>query len=63
KTHERRFDFLIAVHFQCMELPYPSFQPENTLEVGLPLIHPEFCKWLYVAFKYVGIFYARRLTW
>ncbi|MDQ6959423.1 MAG: hypothetical protein Q9M27_00215 [Mariprofundaceae bacterium] len=30
-----------------MEPPCPSFHPENTLEVGLPLIHPEFCKRLY----------------
>jgi len=29
-----------------MELPCSSFHPKNGLEVGLPLIHPEFCKGL-----------------
>ncbi|MDQ6991915.1 MAG: hypothetical protein Q9M31_00435, partial [Mariprofundus sp.] len=32
---------------QRMEPPCPSFHPEHALEVGLSLIHPEFCKWLY----------------
>ncbi len=27
-----------------MEPPCSSFHPENGLKVGLPIIHPEFCK-------------------
>jgi len=30
-----------------MELPFTSFQLKSALEVGLQLIHPDFCKWLW----------------
>ncbi|MDQ6958006.1 MAG: gamma-glutamyltransferase [Mariprofundaceae bacterium] len=38
-----------------MEPPCTSFHPENGLKVGLPLIHPEFCKWL-IQYLLFGIF-------
>jgi len=31
-----------------MEPPFTSFQLKIALEVGLQLIHPDFCKWLKV---------------
>jgi len=31
-----------------MEPPCLSIHPENPLKVGLHLIHPDFCKWLYI---------------
>ncbi|MDQ6993709.1 MAG: hypothetical protein Q9M31_09540, partial [Mariprofundus sp.] len=38
-------------HFRAvvcsMEPPCTSFHLKNGLKVGLPLIHPEFCNWLY----------------
>jgi len=38
-----------------MEPPCTSFHPKNGLKVGLPLIHPEFCNWLYeLGFKSNG---------
>jgi len=30
-----------------MEPPFTSFQLKIALEVGLQLIHPDFCKWLW----------------
>ncbi len=30
-----------------MEPPFTLFQLKIALEVGLQLIHPDFCKWLY----------------
>ena len=48
KTHERRsaspLRLISELEFRSMEPPCSSFNPENGLKVGLPIIHPEFCK-------------------
>jgi len=48
KTRERRLASplrpISELEFRSMEPPCSSFKLENGLEVGLPLIHPEFCK-------------------
>jgi len=51
KSRERRFtsplrrDF--ELDFRKMEPPFTLSQLKIALEVGLQLIHPDFCKWLY----------------
>ncbi|MDX8388851.1 MAG: hypothetical protein R8M38_00025 [Mariprofundaceae bacterium] len=35
-------------NFGTWNPPWFSLQPKNALELGLPLIHPEICKWLYI---------------
>ncbi len=48
KTRERRSASPLwpvsELEFHSMEPPCSSFHPENGLKVGLPIIHPEFCK-------------------
>ncbi len=50
KTHERRSASprwpIFGLEFRSMEPPCISFQPETGLNMGLPLIHSEFCNWL-----------------
>jgi len=36
------------LNFRAMEQPCLSIHPENPLKVGLHLIHPDFCKWLWI---------------
>ena len=52
KTHERRLPSplrpIFELEFRSMEPPCSSFNPENGLEVGLALIPPEFCNWLFI---------------
>jgi len=52
KTRERRsaapFRSISELEFRSMEPPCSSFNPENGLKAGLPLIHPEFYKKLYI---------------
>jgi len=40
---------VFVLEFLSMEPPCSSSQPKNRLKVGLPLIHPEFCKRLCIA--------------
>ncbi len=51
KTREQRSASplwsISELEFRSMEPPCTSFHPDNGLKVGLPLIHPEFCKRLY----------------